>query len=138
MGRRRLRAQLSSVVYPDITSLCDLTFILLLVFIITRPMMEHSLDVSPPQLNAKPIDPKEYVVVNIDRDGTLFLDSNRVGPDELSRAVMDKNSRSKALQIFIRADKSRPYGEVIGVMRLIQDTGITDVSLVTEAEDETP
>lgn len=138
MSRRRPRSQLQSVVYPDITSLCDLTFILLLVFIITRPIMEQSLDISPPQLNAKPIDPQEYVVVSIDREGVLYLDSKRTGPDELVNTVVEKHSHSKGLKIFLRADKTRPYGEVIGVMRLIQNTGITDVSLVTEVEDETP
>ena len=136
MSRYASRSRLKPFIAPDVTPLVDLTFLLLIVFMITAPALEHSLNVSPPELSAEPIIPKEHIVINIDGDGVVYFKEEVVARDRLRQILAEKYAANGMLQVFLRGDEARPYGEIIGVMKLIRDTGITDVSLVTQAEIE--
>jgi biopolymer transport protein ExbD len=119
----------------DVTPLVDLTFLLLIVFMITAPTLEYAVDVSPPELDAQPTDAEEPKVVTIDRGGSVFLGDRMLSIAELEQELRGLAASMPDLQIFIRADETRPYGEVIGVMRRIQRLGISEVSLVTAPEE---
>ncbi len=135
MSRRRTTSNLQSFSRPDVTPLVDLTFLLLIVFMITAPVLEQSLDITPPELNASAISSAENRVINLDQDGTIYLDDRLVSREALIQILMESIEMRSDVQIFIRADRGRPYGEVIEIMKLVQGVGITDVSLVTLAEE---
>ena len=136
MKRRFRRSnELRTLTKPDVTPLVDLTFLLLIVFMITAPVLEYALDIAPPELNAETVEPVDHKVINLDKNGTIYLDSDRTTKEGLTQTISREYAQNSQLQIFIRADETQPYGEVIELMRLVRGIGITDVSLVTLTEE---
>ena len=135
--KRRLRrsTELRTLTKPDVTPLVDLTFLLLIVFMITAPVLEYSLEIAPPELNADNIEQSENKVINLDENGIIYLENDPVSKKMMIEIISRRFAENKNLQIYIRADETRPYGEVMELMRLIRSAGISDVSLVTLAEE---
>lgn len=135
MSRHRKANRLQSITRIDVTPLMDLTFLLLIVFMITAPVLEYAVDLEPPQLNAAPIVDTMNKIINLNRQGLIFVDQEALTLAELEGLVQSLTANAPDTQFFIRADQSRPYGEVMAIMRLIKNLGISDVSLLTLVED---
>lgn len=118
----------------NVTPLMDLTFLLLIVFMITAPMLQYSLDVSLPELNAEALEPKRTVVVSLTRSGTVFLDEREVRLEALTAEL--NGIADPEVSVTISADERRPYGEVMDLMKRIRRAGLEDIQLMTEAEQE--
>ena len=131
----KARKRLGTFGSMDVTPLVDLTFLLLIVFMITAPTLEYAVDVSPPQLDGPQIEAEAPHVITIDENGFIYLGDRKLTMPQLEQQLAALIGNSKNLQIFIRADESRRYGEVIGVMRRVQKLGIEEVSLVTAPEE---
>jgi len=58
----------------NVTSLVDVAFVLLIIFMITAPIMQGGVDVRLPRAEAKPLEPKSGLVVTVDREGRIFMD----------------------------------------------------------------
>ncbi len=136
MSRYRATSPRHTFNKPDVTPLVDLTFLLLIVFMITAPALEYSLDIAPPELDAESIEEVEHRIVNLDKSGSIFLNDEKVTLPELQSRLIAIAQKNRSIQIYIRADASRLYGDVIDVMKLVRQIGISDVSLVTQAENE--
>ena len=134
MAKRRSHYELRNISQLDVTPLVDLTFILLIVFMITAPALEQSTDVSPPSKNGAEVDPKKSLLINISKDGNYEMNNNILPKSGLKDKLEELVSQNPKLELLIRADQSRPYGEVMEVMRLAQNAGFEKVSLITEAE----
>ncbi len=121
----------------DLTSMMDLTFMLLVVFVITVPVIEYATDVSPPELNSQtPVEQiEDPVVISLNEAGVVSLDSQSVAMHELGEHLMRmRQTRGAEVNIMIRADGSRPYEDVVAIMRTAQRAGLTRVSLMTQTE----
>ncbi len=135
MSRRRPSA-LEEFSGINVTPLMDLTFLLLIVFMITAPMLEYSVDVSPPPLDAARIDETINILINLTRTGEVIVEEQRVNTQQLTERLSQFFSTRPDAAVLIRGHEDRPYGEVIGLMRVAKRVGFQTVSLVTQAEEE--
>jgi len=136
MSRRRQQG-MTTIGEINVTPLTDLTFLLLITFIITAPILEFTVNVNTPELNATPPNQETpHRIVTLDAGGKLFLEQQAVTEDSLEEALARAVVASPKLQVFIRADEARPYGEVMNIMKLVKHAGIQDVSLVTKEEEK--
>lgn len=127
-----MRSQLDAIDQINITPLLDLTFMLLIVFMITTPLMENGIDVTPPTMNADKIDTEKVVRnLTITRDGILTYEKTPVTPKELLETLKTLQQNSPDAVLLLRADGSRSYSEVIAVMKTIRESGFKNVQLVT-------
>jgi biopolymer transport protein ExbD len=119
----------------NVTSLVDVAFVLLIIFMITAPIMQGGVDVQLPRAEARPITAKEGLVVSIDREGRIFVDDTRVSASDfrLTFSAMVRSRKPKS--IYLRADRRVPYGEVVRVLATIRASGVSDVGLVAEEEE---
>ena len=132
MARKKMRSQLDAIDQINITPLLDLTFMLLIVFMITTPLMENGIDVTPPTMNADKIDTEKVVRnLTITRDGILTYEKTPVTPKELLETLKTLQQNSPDAVLLLRADGSRSYSEVIAVMKTIRESGFKNVQLVT-------
>ena len=115
------------------TPLIDLTFLLLIIFMITAPLLEYGVDVSPPEMNANRLK-EESKVVNLNSRGEIVFERTVLLPEELSAKLAALGQANPKLTIMVRADGSRPYREVMNLMKAVKNAGITNISLVTQAE----
>ena len=136
MPQNRRRFQVKSYNEINLTNLIDTLFFLLIIFMITAPLLEYSVDVTPPEMNADPIQPdNESKVINIKADGTIVYDSRTVTEAELQvimSRIEQQDGRDTA--IFLRGDKDLRYGTVMNVMKLIRKSGFRNVNLVMQEE----
>ncbi|PPR22296.1 MAG: LPS-assembly protein LptD [Alphaproteobacteria bacterium MarineAlpha10_Bin3] len=86
MGREGLhgRGELPIEASINVTSMVDVAFVLLIIFMITAPIMQGGVDVQLPRTEAQPIQPKQGLTVTIDKDGMIFID------DDPSDAAVEK------------------------------------------------
>jgi biopolymer transport protein TolR len=118
----------------NLTPLMDLTFILLITFIITFPLIEQGVPVNLPKGKAKELQPESSRSITIDSNGSVFIDDRAVSAEEL-RTSLDKIARTDPnVTILVRADEAVPYGEVVRVVRALHDANLTRLALVTQGE----
>ena len=133
MARQKHRSQLSAIGEINMTPLIDLTFLLLIIFMITTPLMENGLDVSPPEMNADPLKEKTKVI-NLNNRGEIVFERSTISSDELRAILAPLVSADPKITIMVRADGSRPYSEVMNLMRAVKNAGVNNISLVTQPE----
>lgn len=131
MARRQREHNLLTNI--DVTPLVDLTFILLIVFMVTAPAMESR--VTLPMMNANEANPKQQnVTISLDDRGNIYLDRTPISLEELSGALKNIDKTGKVFAI--RADETRLYGEVMSLMKAVKQAGIENVDLVTLNEQQ--
>ena len=134
MSRQKQRSQLSAIGDINMTPLIDLTFLLLIIFMITAPLLEYGINVNPPELNADPLPEEDSRMVNLNRDGEIVFEKSVVDTQVLTQQLQALCQANEKLTIMVRADGNRPYKEVMALMKAVKDSGISNISLVTLAE----
>jgi len=118
----------------NVTSLVDVAFVLLIIFMITAPIMQGGVDVRLPRAQARPIEPKTGLVVTVDRTGRIFLDQSGLSYEDF-RATFPAFVRSRRpTGVYLRADGRVAYATVVQVLAVIRAAGVNDVGLVAEPE----
>jgi biopolymer transport protein ExbD len=135
MARQKQRSQLTAISDINMTPLIDLTFLLLIIFMITMPLLEYGVNVNPPEMNADPLPDDNSKIINLDADGNVVFNKTSFQLDELRSRLEKELKINPKLLIMIRADGTRPYKEVMNVMKSVKEAGIQEVSLVTQAEE---
>lgn len=118
----------------NVTSLVDVAFVLLIIFMITAPIMQGGVDVQLPRAEARPLSAKEGMVVSVDRDGRIFVDETPVSYNDFRVTFRALVESRKPTGVYLRADRRVPYGQVVRVLAVIRQSGVTDVGLVAEEE----
>lgn len=122
----------------NVTSLVDVAFVLLIIFMIAAPMMTGGVDVQLPRAEARPLPSNEGMVVSVDREGRIFIDQTRVTYNDFRVTFRALVESRKPAGVYLRADRRVPYGEVVRVLAVIRSSGIKDVGLVAEEEESSP
>jgi len=118
----------------NVTSLVDVMLVLLIVFMITAPMMQGGVDVELPRAEARPLYPKEGLVVTVDRAGRVFVDQTAVSYDDFRVTFASLVAARKPSGVYLRADRGTQYGNVVRVLAVIRAAGVENVGLVAEEE----
>lgn len=134
MARRTSLVSLNQISDINMTPLMDLTFILLITFIITFPLIEQGVAINLPKGKAADIKPGESRSISLNLAGQLYLDNVPVSKEELLRTMVEIGQNEPDTTIYVRADRKLPYGDVVEIMRVLHDANITRMALVTEAE----
>ena len=119
----------------NVTSLVDVMMVLLIVFMITAPMMQGGVDVELPRAEARPLSPKEGMVVSVNRDGRIFVDQTPVTYRDFRVTFKSLVATRKPSGVYLQADTRVPYGEVVRVLAVIRGAGVQNVGLVAEEEE---
>lgn len=118
----------------NVTSLVDVAFVLLIIFMITAPIMQGGVEVQLPRAAARPLTPKQGLTVSVNRQGQIFVDETPVSYTDF-RVTLTALMRSRnANGVYLRADSRAAYGAVVRVLAAIRENGVVEVNLVTEDE----
>lgn len=118
----------------NLTPLMDLTFILLITFIITFPLIEHGIELKLPQGETENIEASEGQTVSVDEAGALYLNDKSITLSGLTETLKDVARTEPSVTIFVRADERLYYGKVVEVLKSLHDAKISKMALVTRAE----
>jgi len=134
LGRRK---RLSPTADINVTSLVDVAFVLLIIFMITAPLMQGGVAVELPKAEGRPLSPKEAIFISVDRSGQIFVDQTRVTYAEFRAAFRALVAKKGASAVYLSGDRRGNYGNVVRVLAAIQAAGIPNmtVNLITEDEE---
>lgn len=126
----------------NIVPLVDVLLVLLVIFMITAPIIAHTLDVQLPKASLAPgTRTNRTLVVTLDRKGTLAVNENVLGViqdkktiQRMEQAITRWKSGNQIGPAFLRADRRILYGTVIEVMAQLRKMGIINVGLMIERE----
>jgi len=136
MRRYSQRQSLSSLSEINITPLLDLAFVLLIIFMITTPLLESSMNLVIPSSGAAspPINTSQVQMISIDRADTIKLNSQGVDPASLVARLVELKRTNPDVAVVIRPDRELPVQKLVAVMDALQRAEITKVGIATKAE----
>ena len=136
MRRYSQRHNLSTLSEINITPLLDLAFVLLIIFMITTPLLENSVNLVIPSSGAAnpPVNPAQVQTISIDRQETIKLNNESVSPELLSARLAELQRSNPGVAIVIRPDRELPVQKLISLMDALQRAQITKVGIATKAE----
>jgi biopolymer transport protein TolR len=132
MSRRRARPRAMSEI--NVTPFVDVMLVLLIVFMVTAPLLTVGVAVDLPQTRARALgQDQEPLSVTIDKSGQVFLQNTRLSEEELVPKLVAIARNGYDQRIYVRADKTVPYGTVARVMGLLSSAGFTKIGLVNDS-----
>ncbi len=138
MARRTSIKPLQEISEINMTPLIDLTFLLLITFIIIMPMVEQGVPVNLPKGKARDLDQSKMRSVTVDIKGQIYFDSQPVTLEQLKAELMALGAGEPDTTVMVRGDLAISYGKMVDVMRVAQEAQITKLALVTTPEQPPP
>lgn len=139
--KKGLMAEINVVPYIDVM------LVLLVIFMVTAPLMTQGVNVQLPQAAAKVLPPKSEppMIVSVDARGQYFLNvalqpqaplnSQQLVNQVAAHLKLDSEQHHKR-EVYVKGDKNVGYGRVVQAMALLQQAGVAQVGLITQAVDE--
>ena len=133
--RRRKRARREGAKASiDMNSLIDLTFLLLVVFIVTLPTLEQSIHIMLPvgKVEKAQDDKKKVFSVSVDSQGKIFVGEAPTTADDLKAQLAAKIAEDPDLNVLVRGDVRVSYGDVYDVVKIAKDCNVKHLGLVSK------
>ncbi|WP_424813102.1 protein TolR [Roseococcus sp. YIM B11640] len=120
----------------NVTPFVDVMLVLLIIFMVAAPMMMVGVPVQLPRTAAARVaQTAPPVVVSVARDGQVFLRSEPVAEADLADRIRAlREAEANDAPVYVRGDRTVPYGDVMRVMGKVTAAGVSRVSLIAEAE----
>jgi biopolymer transport protein ExbD len=136
MKRYSQRQGLSTLSEINVTPLLDLAFVLLIIFMITTPLLESSMNLVIPSSAATnpPIKSGQVQIVSIDRSDTIRFSDQVVDLKVLTARLTELKQTNPDIAVVIRPDRELPVQKLIALMDALKQAQITKVGIATRAE----
>ncbi len=116
----------------NVTPFVDVVLVLLVIFMITAPILESGIEVDLPKTRTVRAVSTERYVVTIDKKQTVYVGNRPVNIHKLGATLAERMGDAPATAIFIRADRTVPFGAFAQVVDALKEAGFTNVNIVTE------
>lgn len=136
MARHTSLTSLKQISEINLTPLMDLTFILLITFIITFPLIEQGIPVNLPRGKANPLDPDQSRSISLNLEGQIFLDDVMISKEALASEMTLMGQSDPETTVLVRADEGIRYGQLVEIMQILHDAKIARLALVTQQEEK--
>jgi biopolymer transport protein ExbD len=135
MARRTSIKPLQEISEINMTPLIDLTFLLLITFILIMPVVEQGIPVNLPKGDAEDVDTKKTHSITLDVKGQLFLDSAPISKEQLTTQMNALGQTDPEATVMVRGDEGVLYGKIVEIMQILHKAQITRMALVTQADE---
>ena len=128
-NKGRTQSSLSEI---NITPFVDVVLVLLVMFMVTAPILQSGIEVEVPKTKTVKEITEERLVITIDRDQKVYLGNDPININQIAERLHEKIRDPEGQSVFIRSDENVPFGAFATVMDAVKQTGITNVSIVTQ------
>ena len=133
---RSTRKKDKSISQINVTPFVDVMLVLLIVFMITAPLLTVGVSVDLPKTKVGQLNSKgDPIIVSIKENGEVYIQERVIELSQLLPRLKAISSGNKNLRIYVRGDKSVPYGVVLDTIARIKSSGFKKVALVAKLED---
>jgi len=116
----------------NVTPLVDVVLVLLIIFMVTAPVLQSGIEVAVPHTRTVKEITEERLVITIDRNQRVFLNNEPVNINQIGARIHEKIRDPQGQAIYVRADENVPFGAFATVMDAVKQSGIANVSIVTQ------
>ena len=116
----------------NITPLVDVVLVLLIIFMVTAPVLQSGIEVSVPKTRTVKEITEERLVISIDKQQRVFLGNEPININVIGATLRKRVRDPQHQSVFLRADEDVPFGAFATVMDAVKQSGITNVSIVTQ------
>ena len=134
MARRTSILALQEIKEINMTPLIDLTFLLLITFIITFPLLEQGIPVNLPRGKADDLDQRQRRTITLNLEGQVFLDRQPITREALAVEMNDMGRADPETVVLVRADEKIAYGRLVEILNILREAKIARMALVTSPE----
>lgn len=118
----------------NVTPMVDVMLVLLVIFMVTAPLLTVGVPLDLPKSRAAELtEPKKPIIINLNRDGEVFIGDERVGGDELEPRLVQLAAEDSSRIVYVRSDRTNTYAQVMDTLGLVNHAGFSKVSLIAEA-----
>lgn len=123
----------------NVTPLVDVMLVLLIIFMVTAPMMQEGVSVDLPQAKGTPLQKEqkaEEIVISVSNQGNIFINDTPVAEEMLPEKILEATKKNPANEVYLRADKTVPYGIVVRIMGALRNAGIANLGMITTPQED--
>lgn len=132
--RSRHRAAISADI--NLTNLIDVSFVLLIIFMITAPILQGGVEVQLPKAAAAPITSQEGVIVSVRADGAIYIGDVAVRSLAEFERVFPSYMRQQSKKFaYLKGDVAATHGRVMEVVGIMKKLDVAQVGFVVEPEE---
>ena len=110
----------------------DVMLVLLVIFMITAPILQSGIDVNVPKTKTVKELTEVRMVVTIDRSQNVFLNDKPINIHDLGPAIVERSHDPQHRAVYVRCDQSVPFGSWATVVDALKQSGIQNISVVTQ------
>lgn len=133
---RSSRAPMADI---NVTPLVDVMLVLLIIFMVTAPMLQEGVSVELPSAKGEPIEKAQQhdeIIISVSGAESIYVNDKAVTEDQLATVVLDATKDKPNREVFLRADKTVPYGVVVRIMASLKTAGIANLGMITTPQEE--
>lgn len=135
--RRRGGSAVTSEI--NVTPMCDVMLVLLIIFMITVPLLQQGIFVNKPRArNAREeplVDDEDATMVTITRVGDVYINRKPVGPNQIVERIVERIAIKPELPLFIKADVAVLYGTVVDLVSKAREAGVEQIGLMVDRQE---
>ncbi len=125
----------------NVTPMVDVMLVLLIIFMVITPMLQKGVSVDMAKAantrDMQDADKEDAVVLAVTRDGKVFMQSDRINPDQITTEVKDRLANKLDKTVYVKADSHARYGVVAGVVDNVRAAGVDSLGLLAEKVTQT-
>jgi biopolymer transport protein TolR len=122
----------TSLAEINIVPLVDVVLVLLIIFMLTAPIIQSGVEINVPKTRQVRELTQQRLLVQIDREQRLYLQSDPININELQARLKEKIKDPSQARIYLRADEEVPFGTIAKVMDYTKLAGVENISIVTQ------
>lgn len=116
----------------NVTPLVDVVLVLLIIFMVTAPVLQSGIEVNVPHTRTVKEITEERLVISIDKAQKVYLGNDSININQIASTLKQRIRDPRHQAIYIRSDEDVPFGAFATVMDAIKQSGISNVSIVTQ------
>ena len=134
LAKRNEGAKVNSDI--NVTPMVDVMLVLLIIFMVVTPMLQHGVPVDMAKVN-NPVqmpdaDKEDALLIAVMRDGTVFFGTDKISVDQLTDKIKDRLVNRTDKRVFIKADQRAKFGSVVQVVDNVRSAGVDQLGLLTD------
>jgi len=120
----------------NVTPMVDVMLVLLIIFMVITPMLQHGRSVELAKTNnpeqMPDADKEDAILIAVTRDNKIFFGNDLIGSEQLSDKVRDRLANKVDKRVYVKSDARAKYGTVVGVVDNVRSAGVDQLGLLTE------
>lgn len=117
----------------NVTPMVDVMLVLLIIFMVTAPLLTVGVPLNLPKSSAAQLtQPKEPIVLSIDKEGSTFISNEPVAAADLKDRLAKLAAEDTGRIVYVRGDRTISYAQLMDALGLVNSAGFTKVSLIAE------